>query len=106
MTLSDDDKKMVGRLRKREAILRRWRWPLAIVHGCFVLAILVALIGIANFPSDDMIAKLTVVSFLIPPLFVFLAFSSLWLCYVIAYWNGDPRTHLLLKLIDDDRNAS
>ena len=106
MTLSESDKKLVAQLRKRQALLKRWRWPLAIFNGCMIVANFVMLIVIANFPSDDMTSKLIVVSFLLPPLFVFLSLSSLWLGYLIAFWNGDPKTHLLLRLLHDDTNAS
>jgi hypothetical protein len=106
MTLCDKDQELVKQLRNRQALLKRWRWPLAIFNGCMVVAIFVLLVVLANFSSDDMTAKLTVVCFLLPPLLVFLALSSLWLGYVIAYWNGDPKTHLLLRLLDDKTRAS
>jgi len=82
-------------------MLLRWRWPLAIVHGGVVITALVLVFVLSRFPSDDTNAKLMVVAFMLPPLFFFMTLSSLWLGYVIANWNGNAKTHLLLRLIDE-----
>lgn len=101
MALCDTDKKMIERLRKRQALLIRWRWPLVIFHGCMVVANFVLLIVVANFPDDNMTAKLLVVTYSLPPVFFFLCVSSLWIAYVITNWHGNAKTHLILKLIDE-----
>lgn len=101
MTLSDAEKKMVERLRKREALLLRWRWLLVIVHGGVVITALVLVVVLARFPDDIPNFKLTLVAFMLPPLFLLMAVSSWWLGYVITRWRGDAQTQLLLKLIDE-----
>lgn len=101
MTLSHAEKKMVERLRKREAMLLRWRWPLVIVHGGVVITALVLLVVLAQFPDDIPNTKPMVVAFMLPPLFLLMAGSSLWFGYVIANWHGNAKTHLLLRLIDE-----
>src|SRR5690349_12864197 len=102
MTLSTTEKRMVERLRKREAMLLRWRWPLAIIHGGVVIAALVLLVVLTQFPDDIPNAKPMVIAFMLPPLFLLMAGSSLWLGYVIANWNGNAKIHLLLRLIDEN----
>lgn len=101
MILSDSEKKMIERLRKREALLLRWRWLLVIVHGGVVITALVLVVVLARFPDDIPNFKLTVVAFTLPPLFLLMAVSSVWLGYVIAHWRGNAQTQLLLKLLDE-----
>jgi hypothetical protein len=101
MTLSDAEKKMIERLRKREAMLLRWRWPLVIVHGGVVIAAFVLLVVLVQFPDDVPNFRLTAVAFMLPPLLLLMTGSSLWLGYVIANWHGNAKTHLLLRLIDE-----
>ena len=101
MTLSDAEKKMVEGLRKREAMLRRWRWPLVITHGGVVITALVLLVVLAQFPDDIPNMKPMVVAFMLPSLYLLIAVSSLLLGYVIANWHGNAKTHLLLRLIDE-----
>lgn len=87
-------------------MLRRWRWPSAIISGFGAVGSLGLLIALVNFPSDEMIMKLMMVSHFAPALFVSMAFSSLWFGFVITHWGGDPKTHLLLRLIDGATNSA
>ena len=101
MTLSTTEKKMIERLRRREAVSRRCRWPLAFFLTGVVISFLALLVRIARFPDDIPNLKPLVVAFLLPPLFLFATASAAWLAYVIANWNGNPKTHLLLRLLDE-----
>jgi hypothetical protein len=101
MTLSETEKRMVERLRKREAMFLRWRWVLAIIHGGVVIASLVLLVALGRFPDDIPNSKSMVVAFMLPPAYLLMAGSSVWLGYVIANWHGNAKTQLLLKLIDE-----
>ena len=101
MTLSDAEKRMIERVRKREAAMLRWRWPLALIHSGVVITAFVLIVVLAHFPDDIPNAKVMVVSFMVPPLYLLMACSSLWLAYVIANWHGNWKTQLLLRLIDE-----
>jgi hypothetical protein len=101
MTLSDAEKKMVERLRKRNAILLRWRWPAVIIHSGVVISAFVLLVVLARFPDDIPNIKAMAVAFMLPQLLLLIAGSSLWLGYVIANWHGNAKTHLILRLIDE-----
>ena len=92
---------MVERLRKRDVLLQRWRWPLAIGTSCLVMGWLILLVILAKFHGDSELFKLTLIAYLLPPCFVFLAISSCWLGYVVSHWHGDPKTQLLLRLIEE-----
>jgi hypothetical protein len=102
MMLSETEKKMVEKLRKREAFLRRWRWPMVVFHGVLIIANIWLFVMVANFPDEPQGAK-TIVLHLLTPVFFFIAFSAGWLGYLIANWNGNAKTVLLLKLIEEAR---
>lgn len=101
MKLSEAEIKTLTRLKKRQQFLRRWRSPLAVFHGLCIVAWLVLLVVVSRFPSGDPTAKLIVVSYLLPPIFIFLALHSLFLGVLIRDWHGDPSADLLLKVIDE-----
>ena len=44
-----------------------------------------------------------IVSYLAVPLMLMMAGSGLALGYIVAKWNGDPKTHMLLRLIDESQ---
>ena len=100
MKLSDTENKTLTKLKKRQQFLRRWRVPLSIFHGVCIVAWLVLLVVVSRFPSGDPTAKLMVVSYLLPPVYVFLALHSLFLGLIIKDWHGDPGVALILKVVD------
>ena len=99
--LSETEKKMVKKLRKREAFLRRWRWFLAIVHGGILAGAFYILVKVANFPDEPMEGKALVVAYFTGPVLLLMVMGAGWLGYLIANWNGNAKTVLLLKLIED-----
>lgn len=96
---------MIDRLRKRELMLIRWRWPLALVHASVVIASFVLMVILAKFPDDIPNVKPLLVSSVMPQLILLMAFSIGWLGYLIINWRGNATTHLLLKLIDGQKNG-
>ena len=98
--LSETEKKMVEKLRKRESSLRRWRWFLAIVHGGVLIGAFYILMKVANFPDEPMERKALVVAYFTGPVLFLMAMGAGWIGYLIANWNGNAKTVLLLKLIE------
>ena len=101
MKLSPLETTMLSRLRKRDAFLRRWRWPMMIFHISLVIAWFCMLLTIVNFPNDPIDIYLLIASHFLPVTFIGIAFHAGWIGYLIANWNGNAKTVLLLKLIDE-----
>ncbi len=101
MRFTEVERKMVEGLRRREGLLRQWRWPLVVLHGAMMGACVSLLVKVGNFPGDDPAMKAIVTSFTVPGIYLLLAHSAVWFWYVISRWNGDAKTHLLLRLIEE-----
>ncbi len=101
MTLTEKDRKMIARLRRGQRFLARWRWPLAIFHTCMIVAWVVLLNLSLALPSAEMHATVIVPMYLATPFFLMMAASASFLGYLILNWNGNPQTHLLLRLLDE-----
>jgi hypothetical protein len=99
MNLSDSEKRMVAKLRKREASLVRWRWGIAIVAlgyvglGAFGLAV-----ALRFLQTEDPNTPL-VLSFLVPLIFLVTLIGVGLGVYLSLRWQGRPETVLLLRLI-------
>jgi hypothetical protein len=104
MLLSGSERKMVEKLRKREAFLQRWRWVLALFHGVLIVGNIALFVVVAKFPDEPQGTKAMVLHFL-TPVFFFICFSSGWLGYLVVNWNGNAKTILLLRLIDEAENG-
>ena len=94
---------MVEKLRKTETLLRKWRWIVVLVAGSLEIALFLLLLKIANFPDEPLEGKALVVSIYLAPILLMMAFNAVWLGYLIANGNGNAKTVLLLKLIDEHR---
>src|ERR1051325_6965679 len=101
MKLSEKDIRMVKKLRKRQQQFQRWRLPMLILHGLLIIALFVELILVINFPSDNITSRLIIATYSFPPIFLFMALSSFWFSYTLWNWRGEPKTELLLKVIDE-----
>ena len=101
MKLSRDDILLMEKLRKRQAFLRRWRVPLLIFHGLLMTLWFALLLVVVRFPSDNTTAKLIVVSYSLPPIFLFMALSSFSFGQTLWHWRGEPKTELLLRVLDE-----
>lgn len=100
MKLSDSDLKFVRRLKKNG---RAWRWV-----RWFTLFGSVGLVVQCAFLIMDLLKqnaevrdKLGVISLIAPLCWILLGLSSVLLGYTLAFWGGDPRTRLLLRLFED-----
>jgi hypothetical protein len=103
MTLSEAEKKMLEKLRKREAFLQKWRWVLVMFHGALIIGNIILFVVVAKFPDEPQGAK-AILLHLLTPVFFFICFSAGWLGYMFVNWNGNAKTVLLLKLIDEHRD--
>jgi hypothetical protein len=101
MTFTVEERKMIEGLRKRERLLRQWRWPLVLLHGGMMIACVWLMVKVGKLPDDDPAMKALVTSYVVPGVYLLLAHSTIWFGYVISRWKGDAKTHLLLRLIDE-----
>jgi hypothetical protein len=104
MQLSDAEKKMVARLRKRKQSFARWRWWLLLVHifsmgvGCYGLWTMWRC-----FEMDPTLA-IGEVAFFAPIAYLFL-YGGLWMMVdTLINWHGRPEADLLLRLMEDSQN--
>lgn len=105
MELSETELRMLEKLRRRQQLLRRYRVPLLILHGLITLSWFVLLIIVVQMKMD-VTGKLIVVSYVLPPIFIFMGISSFWFGYMIRNWRGEPNTTLLLKIVDELRKPA
>ena len=101
MELSDTEKKMVARLRRKEEQMRRWRWWLLFV-GVFCLGVVAYSFSILlRFFHEPDLTGVFVIACFLPQLYLGCLFGAGLVCYTWANWNGNPQTRLLLRLLDE-----
>lgn len=100
LALSESETKMLEKLRKHDAALRRFRWPLLVLHAGLLMGAFWLLETVVNFPDEPPGIKAVVVSERLTPIYILLLYSAGWVGYLIANWNGNPKTVLLLKLLE------
>jgi hypothetical protein len=96
MQLSDIEKKIVARLRKREASLIRWRW--AAVFGALGYLGMVAALHFLREPDLNAALMLSV---LVPMALGATGAGVGFGVYIFLRWNGRPETQLLLRLLEE-----
>ena len=101
MKLSGEDLRQVATLRERQRKFRRYRIPALAVHGTLVIGWLILLVAVSRFDPQYGTVALILAAHLLPIIFIGLTFSSAWLGYLLWNWRGDPRTDLLLKVVDE-----
>ena len=101
MHLTDEEKRMVERLKKEQQSLIRWRWVglisalLSIGTGCYCFVILERLLQKPELPAILIIANL------LPLIYVLVGAGVGLVVYLVLRWNGKPETILLLRLIEE-----
>jgi hypothetical protein len=106
VALSESETKMLEKLRKHDAALRRFRWPLLVLHAGLLMGAFWLLVTVANFPDEPRGIKTLVASHYLTPIYIMLLYSAGWVGYLIFNWNGNPRTVLLLKLLEKPISGS
>lgn len=112
MQLSDVEKKMVARLRKRKQALARSRWLFLFIGafcigvGVFCSVILLRCLRLdpaitAAFSNIAAVAIAVVIS---PIAYFFVWGGAYILTDTLVHWRGRPEVDLLLRLIEDSRN--
>jgi len=101
MQLSAEELKLIERMRQMERLRRKTRWFLLI--GSIVLILgwgfnFLFIMHLADLPED---AQTQLTAYLLPPLYLLLAMCALILGYTLAFWNGDPKARLLLRLLEE-----
>jgi len=101
MELSDTEKKIVARLRRKQVQMVRARW-LILLSGIFCLAVsgYGSLMLVRALREPDLMSVLAVAGFL-PQIYVCMFLGAGAIGYAWANWNGNPQDRLLLRLLDE-----
>jgi hypothetical protein len=103
MQLSDTEKKMVARLRKRKQSFARWRWWLLLTSAfCMGVGIYCFSVLLRCFQLDS--ASGAIVAFMAPVAYLFVWGGAWMITDTLVNWRGKPEVDLLLKLIEDSQN--
>lgn len=101
MNLSDPEKQMVAKLKKREAFLVRWRWGIAVVAlGYVALGGFGLAVALRFLETEDPNAPLAL-SFLVPLILLVTLIGAGLAAFLSLRWKGKPETVLLLRLIEE-----
>jgi hypothetical protein len=109
MQLSDTDKKLVARLKKRQQQLIRWRWVgllaalVSIGAGFYIYEVLVRITVHFIQQPEDIGDALLGIGYLFPVLLVLHFGGFGLLIYLSTVWNGKPEVRLLLRLIEESQ---
>ena len=104
MHLTDTEKKMVERLKKRQQSLKRWRLVGLlgafgnIGVGCYGIFVL------EHFLREPDLPAALAAAFLIPSVYVVVCTGVGLAVYILLHWNGKAETLLLLRLIEDSHD--
>jgi hypothetical protein len=101
MQLSDTEKKMVARLRKREASMIRWRWAGALGALGYLGVGVFSMIAVLHFLREPDLTAALMLSLLVPMTLGATAAGGCFAVYLLLRWNGRPETLLLLRLIEE-----
>jgi hypothetical protein len=101
MELSDTEKKMVARLRRKQVQTVRLRWWM-LLGGIFCLAVsgYGSSVLMRALHEPDLMSVLAVAC-LLPQIYICMFLGAGAIGYAWANWNGNPQDRLLLRLIDE-----
>src|SRR5262245_55431179 len=101
MHLSDGEKRLAVRLKKRQASLIRWRW-VGLLAGlvCFGAGVYGLILSQRFFRQPDATSAMAL-SFIVPAVFGLVGIGTGLLVYVVLHWNGKDETQLLLRLVEE-----
>ena len=103
MQLSDAEKKMVAKLRKRKQSFASWRWLLLLtsvfIIGCGAYCFSILL----RFLKLDSAGVVSVA--LVAPFAYLLTWSGMWIMLdTLLNWHGRPEVDLLLRLVEESQD--
>jgi hypothetical protein len=105
MELSDIEKKMVARLRRKQEQMLRWRWWLLLTGiSCFAASgyALSLLLRLLHEPD---LTSVLIIACSLPQIYLGVLFGTVVIGYTWTNWNGNPQTRLLLRLLDEKRDG-
>jgi hypothetical protein len=101
--LSDSEKRLIVRLKKRQMQLIRLRW-IGLVTGTFSLGLgIFAFVVMEQALNKPDVLEVLVAAWLVPTIYIFFGAGAFLIAYVIILWNGKPEIHLLLRLIEESQ---
>jgi hypothetical protein len=104
MQFSDTDKKLVERLKKRQQQFTRWRW-VGLLGATLCIGVgIYAYVVLDSFLQEPGIPTVMAVAVLSPLVYLLQVGGFSLLIYLVAFWNGKPETHLLLRVIEKLEN--
>jgi len=101
MQLSDKEKRIVERLKRRQRSLVRWRWVGLIGALVYIAVGLYGLVLALHFLNRPETTPDLVIACMLPMAFGLFALGVLLVSYLVLRWNGHPETLLLLRLIEN-----
>lgn len=110
MQLSDADKKLVARLKKRQRDFASWRWIgllaalVSIGAGFYLYQVLLRVNTHFIQQPQDIVEAVMGIAYLFPIFLVLQLGGFGLLIYIITFWRGKPETRLLLRLLEDSRD--
>ena len=104
MQLSDTDKKLVERLKKRQQQFVRWRW-VGLLGAILCIGIgIYAFVILEQFAQEPALPSVMAIAFLSPIVYLLQVGGFGLLIYLVAFWRGKPEVDLLLRVIEDSRD--
>jgi hypothetical protein len=104
MQLSDADKKLVARLKRRQQQLIRWRWIGLLAAISSLSTGIYAFVVLEHFLQQPDLPAIVAIACLFPAVYVLVGIGAGLMVYLFLCWNGRPETSLLLKLIDETQD--
>ncbi len=101
MQLSDTDKKLVERLKKRQQQFLRWRWVGLLAAILCIGVGIYAYVVLDRFLQEPGIPTVMAVAVLSPLVYLLQVGGFSLLIYHVAFWNGKPETRLMLRIIEE-----
>jgi hypothetical protein len=103
MKLSDAEKKMVARLRRRKESFARWRW-LRLFTSLFCIGAGIYFFLMLLKCMRPEINLIFIAMMILPLAYLFLWVGAWLMTDTLINWNGKPEVDLLLKLIEESQN--
>ena len=104
MELSETEKRMIEKLKKRQQFLVRWRWVGLIGTLVYVVVGLCGVVFSLHFLNRSETTPDLIVACIFAAALGLFALGVVLAAYLLLNWNGDCETRLLLRLIEDSQN--
>jgi hypothetical protein len=106
MQLSDAEKKLVARLKKRQQQHIRWRWVGLLGAILWIGVGIYAFLVLRDFAQEPSLPSVMAIAFLSPIVYLLQIGGFALLIYLAAFWRGRPEVVLLLRLMDESQDGA